>query len=102
MPKLMNVNSPKWDYEADVVIAGYGGAGAAAAIESHDSGSTVIILEKERIAGGTTAMSGGMIVGAGTSVQKERQISDTPEEMFKYFRATGRGLERCGLDEGPL
>ncbi len=92
MAKLMNV-TPTWDYEADVVVVGYGGAGAAAAIESHDSGSTVIIIEKRSLAGGTTAMSGGMIVGAGTSVQRARQISDSHEEMYKYFRATGRGLE---------
>ena len=36
----------KWDKEADVVIVGYGGAGAAAAITAHDAGAKVIILEK--------------------------------------------------------
>ncbi len=36
----------KWDYEADVVIVGYGGAGAAAAITAHDAGAKVLILEK--------------------------------------------------------
>lgn len=82
-----------WDYEADVVVAGYGGSGAAAAIEAHDAGSVVVILEKETLAGGTTAMSGGIIVGAGTSIQKAHHITDSPEEMYKYFRATGRGLE---------
>lgn len=82
-----------WDYEADVVVVGYGGSGATAAIEAHDAGSAVLILEKEHIAGGTTAMSGGIIVGAGTSIQRTHHISDSPEEMFKYFRATGRGQE---------
>ena len=32
----------KWDYEADVVIVGFGGAGAAAAITAHDEGATVL------------------------------------------------------------
>ncbi len=36
----------KWDYEADVVIVGYGGAGAAAAITAADAGAKVLILEK--------------------------------------------------------
>ena len=36
----------KWDMETDVVILGYGGAGACAAIEAHDAGAKVLILEK--------------------------------------------------------
>jgi hypothetical protein len=37
----------KWDYEADVVIVGLGGAGASAAIEAHDKGAKVLVLEKQ-------------------------------------------------------
>lgn len=36
----------KWDEETDVVVVGYGGAGAAAAIEATDNGAKVLILEK--------------------------------------------------------
>ncbi|MGE4274280.1 MAG: FAD-dependent oxidoreductase [Desulfitobacterium sp.] len=36
-----------WDYEADVVVVGLGGAGAAAAIEAHDAGAKVLVLEKQ-------------------------------------------------------
>lgn len=50
-----------WDQEADVVVLGFGGAGAAAAIEAHDAGSKAIILEKMPGAGGSTAMSEGAI-----------------------------------------
>ena len=39
---------PRWDLEAEVVIVGYGGAGAAAAIEAHDAGADVLILEKQK------------------------------------------------------
>lgn len=35
-----------WDYEADVVIVGYGGAGVVAAITAHDAGTKVLVLEK--------------------------------------------------------
>jgi flavocytochrome c len=83
----------KWDYETEIIIAGYGGAGAAAAIEAHDNGADVLIIEKDSVAGGTTSMSGGIIVGAGTSVQRARGVTDSPEEMYKYHRATGRGLD---------
>jgi succinate dehydrogenase/fumarate reductase flavoprotein subunit len=36
-----------WDKEADVVIVGYGGAGAVAAITAHDEGAEVLVLEKQ-------------------------------------------------------
>lgn len=35
-----------WDYETDVVVVGYGGAGAIAAITAADDGSQVIMIEK--------------------------------------------------------
>ena len=51
----------KWDHEADIVVVGFGGAGACAAIEAHDAGSSVVILEKqpENRHYSNTRMSGG-------------------------------------------
>ena len=50
----------KWDNEADIVIVGFGGAGAAAAITAHGAGANVLILEKapEGEEGGNTRVSG--------------------------------------------
>lgn len=50
-----------WDYETDVVVIGYGGAGSAAAITPHDAGARVLILEKNKSGGGNTRISGGSI-----------------------------------------
>jgi 3-oxosteroid 1-dehydrogenase len=36
----------QWDYEADVVVVGYGGSGAVTAITAADAGAEVLILEK--------------------------------------------------------
>ena len=49
-----------WDNEADVVIVGFGGAGAAAAITAHDLGAEVLMLEKapEGHQGGNTRVAG--------------------------------------------
>ncbi len=49
----------RWDDQADVVIAGYGGAGSCAAIAAHDAGQTVLVLEKAPIGGGNTGCCGG-------------------------------------------
>ncbi|HSR10698.1 MAG TPA: FAD-dependent oxidoreductase, partial [Thermodesulfobacteriota bacterium] len=52
----------KWDMEADVVIVGFGGAGACAAIEAADAKASVLILEKQPKATHypNTRMSGGI------------------------------------------
>ena len=42
-----------WDEEADVVVAGYGGAGASAAIAAHYAGAKVLIIEKNEGGGNT-------------------------------------------------
>jgi 3-oxosteroid 1-dehydrogenase len=36
-----------WDNETEVVVVGYGGAGAVTAIAAHDAGAEVLILEKQ-------------------------------------------------------
>jgi succinate dehydrogenase/fumarate reductase flavoprotein subunit len=55
-----------WWKATDVVIAGYGAAGAAAAIAAHDAGARVLILEKMDAGGGNTVVSmGGFLCPAG-------------------------------------
>jgi 3-oxosteroid 1-dehydrogenase len=51
----------QFDVQADVVIVGSGVAGATGAICARASGFEVIILEKNHLLGGTTALSGGGI-----------------------------------------
>ena len=77
-----------WDEEADVVIVGFGAAGAAAAIEAHNAGASVCVIEKSGRGGGSTFRSGGIIyMGGGTGLQKDLGIEDTPEGMAAYVKA---------------
>lgn len=55
-------NEQEWTRETDVVVIGYGGAGAAAAIAAHDAGASVLIIEKTESGGGSTRYSGGFFV----------------------------------------
>jgi len=52
----------KWDVTADVIVVGFGGAGAATAITAHDAGAKVLLLEKAPLGheGGNTRVSGNM------------------------------------------
>lgn len=60
------MQQPKWDIETDVLVVGYGGAGAVTAITAHDVGAKVLIIEKQLADTATithhtpnTRMSGG-------------------------------------------
>ena len=44
--ELQDTLPEKWDMVADVVVVGFGAAGAATAITAHDAGARVLILEK--------------------------------------------------------
>lgn len=53
----------QWDREADVVVIGFGPAGALAAKAAVENGATTLILEKasKELAGGSAAVSKGVI-----------------------------------------
>ncbi len=77
-----------WDFAADVVVVGFGCAGACAAIEAAEAGADVLVLERASGGGGTSAMSGGLIyLGGGTPVQRACGYDDSPEEMYKFLLA---------------
>jgi len=78
--------SRRWDAEADVVIVGFGGAGACAAIEAADRGREVLVVDRFS-GGGATAISGGIVyAGGGTRHQVAAGVTDSEEAMFDYLR----------------
>lgn len=84
-----------WDYEADVVIAGYGVAGAAAAVEAARSGAEVLVLERSGSWGGAASMAGGFIyLGGGTDLQKACGFQDSVDNMAAFLNtAMGPGAD---------
>lgn len=73
-----------WDQECEVLVCGYGAAGAACAIEAADNGAKVLIIEKAALPGGSMARCGGAIMGAGTRVQEELGVTDTADALFDW------------------
>jgi 3-oxo-5alpha-steroid 4-dehydrogenase len=76
----------RWDYEVDVAVIGFGGAGAAAAIEARDSGAEVLVADRF-CGGGSTRISGGIYyAGGGTEIQRQAGVVDSPENMYRYLQ----------------
>ncbi len=73
-----------WDAEYDVVVAGFGGAGAVSAITAADAGAKVLLLEKapEGEAGGNTRYAAQILL---TPTDREGAIT--------YFKAMRGGFD---------
>ncbi len=85
----MNSLPEKWDMESDVVVVGYGAAGAVAAITAHDQGASVLLLEKMPEGGGNSRICGGNII-VPQSVKfadylKTLSFGTTPPEIIENF-----------------
>jgi 3-oxo-5alpha-steroid 4-dehydrogenase len=77
-----------WDEQADVVVVGFGAAGASAAFEAASAGADTIVLERAGAAGGAASMSDGFIyLGGGTPEQKEAGFDDSVENMRTFLTA---------------
>ena len=79
-----------WDYETDVAIVGYGGAGACAAIEAADLGAEVLLIEAASDGGGSTEMSSAEIYmggNGGTRVQRATGHEEDTANMKAYLMA---------------
>ena len=81
----------QWDLDADVVVAGSGGAGLTAAILAHDHGARVVVVERSDKVGGTTAVSGGGLWIPMNDHMAEVGASDTREEALAYCKAITAG-----------
>ena len=66
----------------DVIVVGGGGSGATAALTAAEAGAKVLLLEKTGKMHGTSLFTDGM-TGIGTSLQKEKGITVTVNDVFK-------------------
>lgn len=83
--RLPDAAAADWDDTADVVVVGFGGAGACAAIEAREGGADVVVVERFH-GGGATAVSGGIVyAGGGTHVQADAGVEDSVEAMVRYL-----------------
>jgi 3-oxo-5alpha-steroid 4-dehydrogenase len=89
---VTKTNEEVWDDEADVVVVGFGGAGACAALEANTNGARVLVLDRFH-GGGATAISGGVFyAGGGTHIQSKAGVTDDADEMFRYLSLEVRGV----------
>lgn len=90
--EVSEVTEEAFTLETDVIVIGSGGGGLSAAIEAHDAGAHVILVEKMPFVGGNTARATGGINAAGTTFQKEAGIEDTVDVHYADTMKGGQEL----------
>lgn len=84
-----DANAVRWSEVHDVVIAGAGGAGLAAAVMAGSISKDVIVLEKTQDVGGNTRLADAFNA-VDPAVQKPLGIEDSPELHARQMLETGR------------
>ena len=71
--------------ECDLIVVGSGAAGLATAITAKKRGLDVIVLEKEPVFGGTTALSGGVLWIPMNQHGRKQNPADTADAVRRYM-----------------
>ncbi len=98
-----------WDAAVDFVIVGSGGGGMVAALAATDAGASALVLEKQSLVGGSTAMSGGVVWVPDNPVMRAAGVADSYDDAMAHFEAVvgdvgpASSFERrhAFLTEGP-
>ncbi len=89
----MTIKSPPASFEtgAEIVIIGAGAAGLCAALSASEAGAEVLLIERDPVPRGSTALSAGLIPAADTRFQRSLGISDSSTQFARDIQAKAHG-----------
>lgn len=80
-----------FEAQAPLVIVGAGAAGLVAALGAREAGCEVVLLERDAVPRGSTALSAGLVPAAGTTFQRAAGIADDPKSFAADIMAKAKG-----------
>ncbi len=92
--------------ECDLLVVGSGAAGLSCAITAKKRGLNVVVIEKEPVFGGTTALSGGVLWVPLNTHGRQQNPQDTLDAVRTYMmQETGAYYDEAAvaafMDQGP-
>ena len=79
------------DSQVPMLIVGAGAAGLCAALAAKEAGAEPIVVERDAVPTGSTALSAGLIPAAGTRFQRDKGIEDTPQRFAVDIQRKAHG-----------
>ncbi len=98
----------KFDTRVPLLIIGAGAAGLCAALAAKEAGVEAVVLERDPVPAGSTALSAGLIPAAGTRFQRAKNIADSPQLLAADIQRKAKGqadaavVEAVAQGSGPL
>lgn len=75
-----------------MLCVGTGFSGLAAAIEAHNAGASVLVIDKMALPGGNSILAAGGFAAPGNDMQKKAGIKDSPELLLADMLRAGGHL----------
>jgi fumarate reductase flavoprotein subunit len=91
MPGVVTAQGGRFDTEVSLLIVGAGAAGLCAALAAREAGVDPIVVERDAVASGSTALSAGLIPAAGTRFQRAKGIADSAALFAVDIRRKAHG-----------
>lgn len=91
MSRILSADGIEFEFTVPVVVIGGGAAGMVSALAAHERGAGVLVLERDALPQGSTALSAGLIPAPGTRWQRDAGIEDSPERFAADIIAKGKG-----------
>jgi succinate dehydrogenase/fumarate reductase flavoprotein subunit len=85
----------RFDKEVDVLVVGAGGGGMAAALRAADLGLDTLVIEKAKVFGGSTALSGGGAWAPNSPQLLEHGERDDPAKLVEYLQRIAPDVSRA-------
>src|ERR1700730_11154205 len=82
----------KFDVDVPLLIVGAGAAGLCAALAAKEAGVEVLVIERDAVPAGSTALSAGLIPAAATRLQRAKGIVDSPQRFAADIQRKARGM----------
>lgn len=76
----------RFDLNVPVLVIGAGACGLVAALAARDAGAEVLVLERDAVPSGSTALSSGFIPACNTRWQREKGVADSVGQMAADVR----------------
>jgi fumarate reductase flavoprotein subunit len=96
-PGILPPGEARFDVSVPVLIVGAGACGCTAALAAHERGAGAMLLERDAVPRGNTALSGGQIPAGGTRLQRAAGIDDSPDILADDLIRKARGQNDAAL-----
>jgi fumarate reductase flavoprotein subunit len=108
MPVAEPIDGAGFEAHVPLLIIGAGAAGLCAALAAKETGAEAILIERDAVPSGSTALSAGLIPAAGTRFQHDKGIADNAELFAADLQRKAQGesdpaiVEVVSRGAGPL